>query len=71
MFPVVPLFFLFSIVGGALGLRWYSQLSREEQERADRLASQKAYELFGRPLDRLTASEAKHVEALTKRHFDN
>ena len=71
MFPIVPLFCLTSILGGALGLRWYSRLSREEQERADRFAAQKAHELFGRPLDRLSASEAERVHALTQRHLVN
>ncbi len=71
MFPFVPLLSLASIIAGALGLRWYARLSPEKQEEADRVAAEKAHELFGRPLERLSGPETGQVHALTKRHFVN
>jgi hypothetical protein len=69
MFPIVPLLCLGGMLGGAFGLRWYSQLSKVEKEQADRYAAAKANELFGSPLDRLTAAQAERVNELTKHHF--
>lgn len=70
MFPFVPLLSLLAILGGTGALYWYSNLSKEEQEKADRIAGDYALELFGKTLDELTSAEAKRVHALTKQHFE-
>jgi hypothetical protein len=71
MFPLVPLFALFAIVGGGATLAWYSDLSREQQKEADRIAAGYANRLFGKPVKELTRQQAGRVSMLTKRHFVN
>jgi hypothetical protein len=71
MFPLIPLLALGAILGGGYTLYWYSRLSREERERADRLAADYARDLFGKTLSQLTEAEAKRVHELTRRHFVN
>ncbi len=71
MFPIVPLLALFAMIGGGVTLGWYSQLSKHEQEEADRLACGYAQDVFNKSLKELTKAEAQHVAMLTKRHFVN
>jgi hypothetical protein len=71
MFPLIPVLALFAIVGGGATLVWYDRLSKEEKEKADRLACGYAREVFDKSLDDLTKEQANHVAMLTKRHFVN
>ncbi len=69
MFPLIPLLALAAIVGGGATLIWYDRLSKEEKERADRLACGYAREVFNKTMEELSNAEAKHVAMLTERHF--
>jgi hypothetical protein len=71
MFPLIPLLALFAIFGGGVTIAWYSDLSREQKQEADRLACNYAKELFGKYLNELTKEQANHVAMLTKRQFVN
>jgi hypothetical protein len=71
MFPLIPLFALFAVVGGGVTLAWYSELSKDKKEEADRIACEYAQDVFGKGLKELTKAEAQHVAMLTKRHFVN
>ena len=71
MFPLIPLFALFAVVGGGVTLAWYSELSKDEKEEADRIACDYAAELFGKSMKELTKEESHQVAMLTKRHFVN
>ena len=57
IFPVIPLLAFFGIVGGITALAWYSKLSREEKERADRAA----LKWFGRRFRELSEAQQKEV----------
>ena len=69
MFPLIPLIALFAIVSGGVTLAWYSELSKEDQKAADRLAGEYALRLYDKSLDELSKAQADHVAELTKRHF--
>jgi hypothetical protein len=69
MFPFIPLIALFAIVGGGVTLAWYSELTKAEQEAADRIAAEYARGIYQKTLEDLTKAEADHVAQLTKRHF--
>jgi hypothetical protein len=71
MFPLIPLVALFAIFGGGVTLAWYSKLSPEGQESADRIGCEYAKELFDKSLKELTKEEANRVALLTQRHFVN
>jgi hypothetical protein len=71
MFPIIPILALFAIIGGGATLVWYEDLSRDEKERADRLANQYASELFGKAVKELTKSQADSVHSMVRRHFNN
>lgn len=68
---LIPLLALLAIFGGGATLIWYDQLSKEQQQEADRLACNYASDLFGKTMKELTTDQAKHVAMLTKRHFVN
>ena len=69
MFPLIPLFALMAILGGGATLVWYDQLSKEEQQEADRIACNYAKEIFGKSMKELTKAEAAHVASLTQGHY--
>ncbi len=69
--PMIPLLALIAIVGGGAALLWYDQLSKEEQQRADRIACGYARDVYGKAMKELTEAEASHVTMLTERHFAN
>ena len=71
MFPLIPLLGLTGLLGGAGSLIWYSQLSKEDKARADRIAESYAGDLFDKARWQLTRSEEKHVRKLTKREFED
>ena len=71
MFPLIPLLALAAIFGGGVTLAWYSNLSPEDQESADRIACEYARDIYQKSLEDLTEAQADYVHALTKRHFDN
>jgi hypothetical protein len=71
MFPIIPILALLAIVGGGTTLLWYEELSREEKERANRLANHYAAELFDKTVKELTKSEANRVNSLVRSHFNN
>jgi hypothetical protein len=71
MIPLIPVFALLAILGGGVTLVWYDRLSKEERQKADRIASDYARQIFNQSLDDLTEEQAKRVAALTQRHFSN
>ncbi len=70
MFPIIPLLALLAIFGGGATLVWYDRLSKEEQERADRIACDYAKQVFNKSMEDLSKEQAKHVAMLTQRHFE-
>ena len=61
----IPLIGIFSSVCTALGLYglyWYHNLTKEEQEEADRLACQYAQQLYSKGLDQLTSQQLSRVQ---------
>lgn len=56
-FPIIPVLALLGIVGGVSTLAWYSNQSREDQKKADRLALQ----WFGRKFQQLTAQQQEKI----------
>lgn len=70
-FPLIP---VASSILAALGiylLLWYTMLSKEDKDKADRLASQYAMSLYHKGIADLTRQQVKHVYSLVKtRHFD-
>ncbi|HYV37939.1 MAG TPA: hypothetical protein VE988_19800 [Gemmataceae bacterium] len=71
MFPLIPLLAILAMVGGGATLAWYSELSKEEKEEADRIACGYAADLYQKGLKELTKAEAAHVSRLTASHFKN
>jgi hypothetical protein len=71
MFPFIPFLALIAILGGGATLVWYDKLSKQEQEKADRIACGYAKDIFGKTMKELTKAEANHVASLTQRHFLN
>ncbi len=71
MFPLIPLLAWTGLLGGAGSLLWYSQLSKEDKAKADRIAEGYASDLFDKARWQLTRSEESHVCKLTKHHFEN
>ncbi len=71
MFPVIPIIAWAVVALGGSALYWYHHLSQEEKEEADRLAAGYASELFDKAVNQLTTGEARQVNALVRRHFDN
>jgi hypothetical protein len=62
---------LVAILGGGAALLWYDQLSKEEQQKADRIAGGYARDIFAKTTEQLNNAEADHVAMLTRRHFAN
>jgi hypothetical protein len=69
MFPLIRLLALIAILGGGVTLAWYNQLTREQQQEADRIAAGYAKQLYSKAIDQLTKDQANHVARLTKQHF--
>lgn len=69
VFPIIPLLAIAAILGGTGTFVWYSSLSREEQEEADRKANEYAIALFSKRLDELTEAQAKQIHDKVKREF--
>ena len=55
------------VAGGVGALLWYQSLSDSEQEQADRLAAQYAWDLFEKSVDQLNFLEARQVHRLAGR----
>jgi hypothetical protein len=70
-FPLIPILALAAIFGGGASLLWYDSLTREEKERANRLTTKYAAELFGKTVKELSESQASRVHDLVRKHFDN
>ena len=68
-FPIIPLLAIAAILGGAGTLTWYSRLSPEEKDEADRKANEYAKTLFNKALDELTARQATQVHERVKREL--
>ncbi|QVL30812.1 hypothetical protein KIH39_18415 [Telmatocola sphagniphila] len=68
-FPIVPLISTVCAALGLGGLYWYYQLSKEEQQEADRIAMGYARSLYNKTVEELTSSEIDKIRALTKSHF--
>ena len=69
IFPIIPLLAIAAILGETGTFVWYSSLSREEQEKADRKANEYAIALFSKRLDELTEAQAKQIHDKVKREF--
>lgn len=57
MFPIIPVLALLGIIGGVSTLAWYSNQSRDNQEKADRMALQ----WFGRRFRQLTDYQQEQI----------
>lgn len=57
MLPLIPILAIAAIVGGVATLSWYSQLSSEEQRRANTLAMK----WFGRRFQDLAEHQQKQI----------
>ena len=68
-FPLIPLMAIAAILGGTGALAWYSRLSQEEKDEADRKANEYARQLFNKALDELTARQATQVHERVKREL--
>jgi len=54
---------------GLYGLYWYHNLTKAEQEEADRLACEYAQELYSKGLDQLTSQQLSRVQELVEARF--
>lgn len=68
-FPIVGIASAVLTALGGYGLYWYTNLSKSEQDEADRLAADYAKRLFNKGLDELTAHQASRIHDLVKAHF--
>lgn len=71
VFPIIPILAIAAIVGGVGTLIWYSNLSAERKEAADRRANELAKSMFNKALNQLTSAQAKRVLALVKSEFSS
>jgi hypothetical protein len=69
MFPLIPLIALIAIVSGGVTLAWYSELSKEDQKAADKIAGEYALGIYEKSLNELSKAQADHVAELTRQHF--
>ena len=56
-FPIIPVLALLGIAGGVTTLAWYSNQSRENQSKADRIALQ----WFGKKFKQLSESQQDQI----------
>lgn len=61
VFPIIPALALLGIVGGITASIWYVDLSKEEQQRADRLALQWFGQRFHNLVQRQQDDIRKHL----------
>ena len=67
MLPLIPILCIAALIGGASGLAWYESLSKDEQEKADKLAGELAWNLYQKSLKNLTRDQAENVAAMVQR----
>ena len=67
MFPLIPILCIAALIGGAGGLAWYESLSKDEQEKADKLAGELAWNLYQKSLKNLSRDQAENVAAMVQR----
>ena len=70
MLPLIPVVAGLLSVCGIGSLFWYYNLSDTDRRKADALAEQIAYELYGVAVDKLTEAQARQVHARVKSHFN-
>jgi len=56
-FPIIPVLAALGIIGGISALAWYANQTREEREKADRLATQ----WFGRRFKQLAEYQQEQI----------
>jgi hypothetical protein len=66
MLPLIGLLAAAATSIGGYTLYWYSNLSRPEQEEADRMAYDTARELYDKGLDELSADQFRRVQEVVK-----
>ena len=66
-FPIIPLLAIAAILGGTGALTWYSRLSQEEKDEADRKANEMAQKLFKKGLNELTPIQAAQINDKVKK----
>jgi hypothetical protein len=69
--PLIPILAGIAMISGASTLIWYKRLSKEEREKADKIAAKTAKELFQKPIEELGKIEAKQVYKTVKSKFKN
>lgn len=67
--PVIGLLSAIAAALGLYGLVWYENLTKEEKEKADRLACEYAKTLYSKGLHQLTSSQLDIVQGLVKTHL--
>ena len=66
-FPIIPLLAIAAILGGTGALTWYSRLSQEEKDEADRKANELAWKLFKKALNELDQKQAVQIHDRVKK----
>ena len=66
MLPLIGLLAAAATSIGGYTLYWYSNLSRSEQQDADRLALDTAKELYNKGLEELSADQFRRVQEIVK-----
>lgn len=69
MFPIFPLVSAILVATGGVGLYWYDCMSRDEREKADRMAAELALELYETSVRNLTREQANHVAAVVRQRM--
>jgi hypothetical protein len=69
VFPLIPVVAAAAMVLGTGALIWYSRLSAEQKEGADRRANELALEWFGTALDKLDKVKFIRVILAVKHEF--
>jgi hypothetical protein len=71
VFPLIPIMAVLAIVGGGVTILWYDNLSQQDKDRANRLTTEYAAQLFDTTVKELSESQASLVHALVRSHFVN
>ena len=70
MFPLIPVCAWLVTFIGAGSLAWYYNLPASDRQKADALANELAYDLYGVAVDKLTEAQARQIQARIKSHFN-
>ena len=69
MFPIIPILAILAILGGIATLTWYTNLSKEEQTRADARMNQLALQWFQRKFSELSEAQKNKIVKKVEKEF--